>query len=270
MILNEAFGEYKDALQEDWGTGFKLLLKQDQYSTRQYLRERMGYDFFSIQWMETVNTSSGLFDQAFSESVIDSLPSTYGSRDLELHPSQKDAIRCLHYDDSAKVAIKFKYPWWIKDCGIRSGGVASTDLPLRTCVYPSYNLKDSDGDTAVLLCSYTWSQDATRIGSLIKPDSPSGEEELLQLMFDDLAKPHENNFEGLSLPEIRSRIANTYITHHAWSYSHDPRTAGAFALFGPDQFKNLYPYLSRPAADSKFHIVGEASSAHHAWVVGSV
>ena len=32
----------------------------------------------------------------------------------------------------------------------------------------------------------------------------------------------------------------------------------------------MYPYLSRPAADSKFHIVGEASSAHHAWIVGAL
>jgi hypothetical protein len=30
------------------------------------------YDFAAIQWMETMNTSSGMFDQAFSESVIDS------------------------------------------------------------------------------------------------------------------------------------------------------------------------------------------------------
>jgi hypothetical protein len=30
------------------------------------------YDFFSIQWMGTQDTSTGNFDQAFSESVIDS------------------------------------------------------------------------------------------------------------------------------------------------------------------------------------------------------
>lgn len=43
-----------------------------------------------------------------------------------------------------------------------------------------------------------------------------------------------------------------------------------FALFGPGQFSNLCPYLSRPAADSKFHIVGEAASAHHVWIVGAL
>lgn len=58
--------------------------------------------------------------------------------------------------------------------------------------------------------------------------------------------------------------------YDAYSWSHDPNTAGAFALFGPGQFSNLYPFLSRPTAESKFHIVGEAASAHHAWLVGAL
>lgn len=74
---------------------------------------------------------------------------------LDLHPSQKDAIRSLHYDGSVKVALKFSEPWWITKCGIKSGGVSSTDLPLRTCVYPSYNLHDGEHKPAVLLASYT-------------------------------------------------------------------------------------------------------------------
>ena len=307
-ILEEAFGPYKEALKKDWKQGFAKLMNEDKYSTRQYLGERMAtkYDFYSVQWMETINTASGLFDQAFSESVIDSFdfdaPTGPGGHEdwtcilggteavsqamqrqikgpikcnkrvhkisidhsnlddanmrvecsgepnprdsyvtvfnttslgclqrmdltgLDLHPSQKDAIRCLHYDDSAKVAIKFKYPWWIQDCGINKGGVASTDLPLRTCVYPSYNLDDSNKN-AVLLCSYTWSQDALRIGSVI-----SSEEQLLELMFDDLAKLHKDSFADKSLIQIRALIAGAYLTHHAFSWSHDPYTSGAFAL----------------------------------------
>ncbi len=33
-----------------------------------------------------------------------------------------------------------------------------------------------------------------------------------------------------------------------------------YAFFGPGQFRSLYPHLVRPAADSRFHIVGEAAS----------
>ena len=40
----------------------------------------------------------------------------------------------------------------------------------------------------------------------------------------------------------------------------DDFSSGAFAFFGPGQFRSLYPHLVRPAADSRFHIVGEAAS----------
>ncbi|KAK6518212.1 hypothetical protein TWF506_005371 [Arthrobotrys conoides] len=345
-IFKKAFGPYKEALKADFDKGFEKLMTVDDFSTREFLKrggpdgdEESKYNFFAIQWMETQGTSTNLFDQAFSESVIDSFDfddtvewscieggtslltdamqkglstavetgkrveaisvdhkikgegnlavkcaneeewrtgystvfstTTLGClgrmdlRGLDLHPSQKDAIRSLHYDDSVKVALKFKYPWWIKDCGITQGGVASTDLPLRTCVYPSYNLKTPLDEPAVLLASYTWAQDATRMGSLVNRKSPDDEAELVDLILQDLGRLHGQHI-------TYERIKDALITHHAYSWSHDPTTAGAFALFGPGQFSNLYPYLSRPAADSKFHIVGEASSAHHAWIVGAL
>jgi len=67
---------------------------------------------------------------------------------------------------------------------------------------------------------------------------------------------------------------------------------GSWAFYGPGQFRSLHPHLIRPAADSCFHIVGEAASvcrflhshcrthvprptlteiqANRAWVVGSL
>ncbi|KAI2464211.1 FAD/NAD(P)-binding domain-containing protein [Annulohypoxylon bovei var. microspora] len=344
-ILGEAFDPYKDKLVDNFEDGFAELMKVDDLSTREFLKrggpdgKQTHYDYFSVQWMETNNTSTNLFDQAFSESVIDSFdfdyPETHewycidggttllsdamheklktkvetkkrvesisidrGSsedgnmsvkcadepdprsgystvfatpalgclgrmdlRELELHPSQKDAIRSLHYDDSVKVALQFDYPWWIVDCGITTGGVSSTDLPLRTCVYPSYNLQDGNDKPAVLLASYTWAQDANRMGSLV---NTTDEEELVELILRDLARLHARH---MTYDRIKRSFTGTY---NAYSWSHDPATAGAFALFGPGQFSNLYPYLSRPAADSKFHFVGEAASAHHAWVVGAL
>ena len=181
----------------------------------------------------------------------------------ELHPAQKDAIRTLHYDTSAKVAVKFSYPWWVTKCGITRAGAATTDRPLRNCVYPSYSLSDSITEPAVLLCSYTWAQDAQRIGSLIMDNSPEGEEELVDLVLQNLARLHANS---IGYDEIKK----AYMTHYSWDWSKDQHTSGAFALFGPGQFTNLYPYLVRPAADAKLHILGEAASAHHAWLVGSL
>ncbi|KAI0894616.1 FAD/NAD(P)-binding domain-containing protein [Annulohypoxylon nitens] len=348
-IINGVFGPYKEKLAEDFDTGFDELKKVDDCSTREFLKrggpngQQTQYDFFSIQWMETLNTSTNLFDQAFSESVMDSFDFDYPESDvkwycinggttllidamkerletkietekrvesismdwesskegnmsvkcagetdprsgystvfatpalgclarmdlrtLNLHPSHKDAIRSLHYDDSVKVALQFKYPWWIVDCGITSGGVASTDLPLRTCVYPSYNIDDDKDKPAVLLASYTWSQDANRMGSLVDQHQPPNEDELVELILQNLARLHGRFMKYEQIKELFTGV------YHAYSWSHDPTTAGAFALFGPGQFSNLYPYLIRPAADSKFHIVGEAASAHHAWIVGSL
>lgn len=360
-ILDRIYEPFKKAMYVDFEEGFKTLMEYDSYTTREILRNpppaKNGptplkpLDFFSIQWLETNNTASGLFDKAFSESVMDSFdfashgkeavtwycidggsslliqamektvrqPVQHGKRvqkyaqnektneitvsvageprgsrlpytsvfnttslpclqrmnltGLDLHPSQKDAIRSLQYDDSAKVAMKFSFPWWITKCGITSGGEAATDTPLRTCVYPSYNVHDPQNQSAVLICSYTWSQDATRVGNLItRPDN-----ELRDLMLDNLARLHLKNFQqqvptsyhgSTTLDEVRQIISDAYISHHAWSWSHDPYTSGAFALFGPGQFSNLYPYLVRPAADNRFHICGEASSGHHAWIGG--
>lgn len=353
-ILEDVFGAFKDKMAQDFNAGFAKLMEYDDFSTREFLKRMVCgplqeklYNFFAVQWMETQDTSTNLFDQALSESVMDSFDFDYPTEDpnkpvdwfcieggtsvvsesmqkdlkyqpqvnkrveaisidrrsqedgnmsvkcadqteprtgystvfntttlgclgrmdlrgLELHPSQKDAIRSLHYDESAKVALKFKYPWWIVDCGIR-GGVGSTDLPLRTCVYPSYNLNDGADKPAVLLASYTWAQDATRMGSLVdRQPEPKSDGELVELILRNLARLHA---EHISYEKIKAAFTGEY---HAYAWSHDPNTAGAFALFGPGQFSNLYPYLSRPAADSKFHIVGEAASVHHAWVVGAL
>lgn len=50
----------------------------------------------------------------------------------------------------------------------------------------------------------------------------------------------------------------------------DDCSSGAYAFFGPGQFRSLYPHLIRPHSDSRFHIAGEAASANHAWIVGSL
>lgn len=360
-LLDGVYEPFKKVMGEDFEAGFQLLMQYDSYSTRQILanppppKDGMTpftgepLDFFSIQWLETNNTSSGLFDKAFSESVMDSFdfagprkeaikwycidggsslliqtmeksitqPVQHGKRvqkyrqdpktkeiivsvagepegsrgsyatvfnttslpclqrmdltGLDLHHGQKDALRNLHYDDSAKVAMKFSYPWWITKCGITSGGEASTDTPLRTCVYPSYNLLDPQDEPAVIICSYTWAQDATRIGNLI---SSRHDTELRDLMLDNLARLHLKSFQKYkpltTLDQVRQIIGDAYISHHAWNWSHDPFTSGAFALFGPSKFSHLYPYITRPAADSRFHICGEASSGHHGWIGGSL
>jgi len=200
----------------------------------------------------------------------------------ELHHVQKDAIRSLRYDASCKVAIRFKSAWWIKG-GIKFGGTAKTDSPIRVCVYPSYNIDDDVDSPAVLLCSYTWAQDAQRMGTLIGSYKPGKNKELKDVILNDLAKLHP----FISLEKLHEQ----FYEMHAFDWYADPNYSGAFALFGPGQFKNLYPILSRPTADGNLHLIGEgtslsfpppstfpspftnpppATSTHHAWIVGAL
>ncbi|KAJ5816719.1 Amine oxidase [Penicillium robsamsonii] len=353
-LLSRSFGPYKKVMQKDFVQGFQLLMQADAMSTREYLRGSHKSDFTTIQSAESDTTGTGMFDQAFSESVIDSFdldqpatgPGDSGqsmkwysvdggssvviermchqinrnstielgkqvrriainssaelsvscageekARDgyatvfsttplaclqridtgsLQLDPIQEEAIRCLRYEDSTKVGIKFAYPWWIVECGLRGGGSASSTLPSRTCVYPSHIDEESWDQPAVLLASYTWGQDATRMGALINPSSANsdggedGENDLLDLVLRDLAQQHQQH--GITYEKLQ----NLYRDHHAFCWGNSRFSSGAFALFGPGQFTNLYPALSLPAADGKFHIVGEAASVHHGWVVGSL
>lgn len=78
-FATDAFQSYKDALKADFEEGWKKLMSVDSYSTREDLKnlDPEKHDFFSVQWAETLNTLTGLFDQAFSESIMDSFDFDY-------------------------------------------------------------------------------------------------------------------------------------------------------------------------------------------------
>ena len=163
---------------------------------------------------------------------------------LYLNYGTKQAIRNLGYGASCKVGIRFKKLWWRQAPFNIKGGVAKTDLPIRACVYPSYNLEDDPNEPGVLLCSYTWSQEAQRMGTLIHRESPKYEDELKETLIDNLARLHtirgENDYRG-----VRDVIEQSWETHFAYDWYDDANTTGAFAYFGPSQFANQFPWIVR-------------------------
>jgi len=178
----------------------------------------------------------------------------------------KQAIRSLGYGASCKVGIRFKWAWWMKPPhNINLGGMAKTDLPLRVCVYPSYNIHDPKDSSAVLLCSYTWAQDAQRIASLISPNSPNDEVELKELLVHNLALLHSTKDTYAS---VLKEINSAYDTHHAYDWYNDQNQSGAFAYFGPGQFSSMWPEITKQ--NGWLFLIGEAASAHHAWIVGAI
>lgn len=187
----------------------------------------------------------------------------------------KQAIRALNYGHSCKLAIKFKTPWWqLEPYNINKGGLAKTDLPLRVCVYPSYNIKSpqnpgwNEKDSSVLLCSYTWGQDASRLGALITSDSPCGEDQLKAVALHNLALMHARKPEDYQ--DVLDMLTEQYETHHAYDWYKDQNMAGAFAFFGPGQFSNMWQEIIKPNAFGQLYMIGEAASAHHGWIVGAL
>ncbi|KAF4448614.1 hypothetical protein F53441_7989 [Fusarium austroafricanum] len=197
-------------------------------------------------------------------------------KDAGLLWGTKQAIRALGYGASCKVGIKFETAWWQKaPFNIKKGGIAHTDLPLRVCVYPSYNIESNEGPDwdadkpAVLLCSYTWGQDAQRIGSLISPDTPKNEEQLLSVLLHDLALLHSKQTD-YSYDQLLALLKDQYQDHHAYDWYRDENMSGAFAYFGPSQFSNMWQEIIKPNAYGQLYLIGEASSSHHAWIVGAL
>ncbi|CAE6420362.1 unnamed protein product [Rhizoctonia solani] len=180
-------------------------------------------------------------------------------------------IRQLHYDASVKVAIRFSERWWedSKLVAPQIGGVSSTDRPTRVVVYPSYGIPKEPGTKegsetkkeygTTMIVSYTWAQDALRLGSGVNESTLS--QELLDVILKDLTDMH-----GIKDDKLLRQLM---IDHHAWDWTHDKFTMGPFALFSPAQFTHLYPEVTKPAF-GRLHFAGEATSVHHAWVVGAL
>ncbi|KAG8696192.1 hypothetical protein FRC11_000909 [Ceratobasidium sp. 423] len=180
----------------------------------------------------------------------------------ELTTRQQNAIRELNYGPSIKIGLQFRTAWWTtgrdrdnKPLNI-VGGQTYTDRPLRTVVYPSFGNVQA-GETTTLIASYCWTEDAERIGALIDKD----DETLKTIVLKELSDIH-----NVDVAFLRGQL----IGYHAWSWSHDPYTMGAFAFFGPSKFGSLYTSLTTPAAKGRLHFAGEALSVRHAWVEGAL
>lgn len=86
-------------------------------------------------------------------------------------------------------------------------------------MYPSYPGDAAPGNgSKVLIASYCLSEDADRLGALIRPDG-TAELELIDLVFRDLAAVH-----GLEVDDIKKYYREG--DYFAWDWLHDPLTMG--------------------------------------------
>ncbi|KAG8988954.1 hypothetical protein FRB90_002474 [Tulasnella sp. 427] len=227
---------------------------------------------------DLINNEEGIYVRVDGEPdaryhhVISTLPlPVLRSLDLEqakLDIHQYNALRQLQYGPSEKIGVRFKTQWWRTASTINGhkldivGGQSTSDRCVRTVVYPSHgkSFSKTQPDSHVLIASYSWTQDALRLGNLISAGDKC-KEQVKDLVLRDLAAIHNVRYKFLK---------DQYIDHFGWDWQHDEYTQGAFAFFGPGNFSTLYKSLTRPAANGHIHFAGEALSVRHAWVVGAL
>lgn len=169
--------------------------------------------------------------------------------------SKARAIRESNYMPSFKAFITFKTQFWV-ELGERQGkglGVGTSDRSNRQIVYPSYGY-DAEGGVLQIYC---WAQDAERMGAL------SDEERVNECLKGIAFLYPDYDVLGAFAGYEREVTTKTWFwDNHAGG--------GAFALFGPGQFKNLYPSLLTPEFEGRLNIAGECCSVHHGWIVGAL
>ena len=169
--------------------------------------------------------------------------------------AKAQAIRECNYMSSFKAFLTFKTQFWTKVGERQEGGygAATTDRPNRQIIYPSYAYDSKPG----VLQVYCWAGDARKLGAL--GDKERVEECLkgIQYLYPDVDVYQE--FAGYDEGK----------TTKTWFWD-EHAGGGAFALFNPGQFKNLYPTLLTPEFDGCLNFAGECSSVHHGWIVGAL
>ncbi|KAG8703360.1 hypothetical protein FRC11_010799, partial [Ceratobasidium sp. 423] len=235
-----------------------LLNHEIQPFIKDYLTSK-GYPQSMIDYIETMCFGTGGYDRALAETVLEELCFRYNQK------NPKDLKwKCI--EGGSRFFPVTKSLLFTTDASIEglpvlnvsglrsaaSGGCASFDklyshvifaVPppcLRTIgvhwslvpiVYPSH----SDGKSTVLIVSYSWTQDAVALGSLMRGRG-TPVDRLKELMLADLAYVHQK--DDISIGFLR------------------------------EQFRDIgfYPALHRPAAEGNMHFIGETISTTRGWV----
>ncbi len=173
--------------------------------------------------------------------------------DISLPKAQ--ALRECDYMAAFKAFLTFKRQFWTEFGPRQAGGygAASTDRANRQIIYPSYGYDGKEG----VLQVYCWAQDARRLGALSDQERVAECLKGIQYLYPEVEVAAE--FAGYD----DGRTTKTWFwDQHAGG--------GAFALFNPGQFKNLYATLLTPEFDGCLNFAGEGCSVHHGWIVGAM
>ncbi|CAG8491317.1 10164_t:CDS:2 [Dentiscutata erythropus] len=216
-----------------------------------------------VHWKSKGKKDSDVFDRVVVTAPIGctrhwDLPST-------LSYDKRRALREFDYLNAGKIFLQFKSRFWEKspletgalqttsNVGI-VGGTTSTDLPVRTVVYPSYYQGLPEDGPGVLLASYTWDNDASKY-------APFTEEECFELALKDIVTLHGEIARKEWIPGKENNKA------HYWP-NDKTVVGGAYAKFGVGQVKYLMGAMMR--SEDFIHWAGEHTDIHNAWILGAL
>jgi monoamine oxidase len=193
------------------------------------------------------------------------------------NPAKSFAVRSLGYESSTKVLLHCARRFWETDYGI-AGGASMSDQLFRMLYYPSDNAvpvsepqpsrvrfnsmyggyengEFAPGDASVseapgvLLASYTWGQDARRLGQLPP-------EERAQVVIRQIARIHPEIAE----PGVVDDFATMFWDSYPWTNS-------SFAELLPGQQATIHD--DAIAAEGRVFFAGEHTSLDTGWIQGA-
>jgi len=97
-------------------------------------------------------------------------------------------------------------------------------------------------------------------------------EKLKELLIHNLTLLHCKSGDQDDYNKVRQLIVGADGTNlqeiHGFDWTRNELSTGAFAWFGPGQFRNMYPDII--STDGRHIVIGEVASSHHAWIVGAL
>lgn len=194
-------------------------------------------------------------------------------------PGKMQAIRNLSYGSSTKVLLHCSERFWETKYGIH-GGASQTDQIIRATYYPSDNAKEENNslssvqkyrtlysnqtgnkfaaqsqDTSkapgVLLGSYTWGQDARRIGILSNQDRRN-------IVIQHISRFHPE----IAQEGVVDGDASIFWDSYKWM------SGGAFSFLQPGDQTEFYGKAIAP--EGNIHFAGEHCSLDNAWIQGAI
>lgn len=209
-------------------------------------------------------------DNTISSSTFDyviSCAPTSSFRNIRTNPPlsvpKEQAILSATFENSQKTILFFEERFWEKNemYGPICGGGSFTDLPIASIWYPSYdingyglNCKPNPNRPGVLLASYNYTQDATRLGNLS----------------DDIRIEHIKRQIELVHNLPKGYLDSILIDYKTVSWNREYPFFGAFFYMSPEE-KRLYTYpLVTPEYNGRLLFAGNYAAGTHAWVQGAL